>query len=348
MIKTAIVGCGNIFDMHADSIANLENAKLAAVCDIRPERAEYKAKKYAARAFTDYKQMLEKERPDVLHICLPHYLHAPVTEYALRAGVNVLCEKPMALDVGTAEKLAGLARQKKLRYSVVFQCRYNDASQTVKKYLENGSLGRVLHARVTLTWNRANEYYSRSDWKGTWAKEGGGLIINQMIHSLDLADWFIGSVPVKIQAHLANRKHPDIEVEDTAEGLVLYENGAQLVFYGNNNYGCDEPVEIRLLCEKGKVIMSYEEALISLDDGTGIRAVQGDNGIKYANRKDYWGISHYGQIKDFYESIAERRESAMPAENALNIQRLIDGIYEASKFRPVSFGNAGEVNSDRG
>lgn len=333
MLRVAIIGCGNIFTMHATSIVNLPDVTIVGVCDIKKEKVDYQAKKYNTTPYYDYKEMISREKPDVVHICLPHYLHAVVSEYALNNGINVLCEKPMALNYNDACRLVALAEEKKLKYGVIFQCRYNDSSERVKKELESGRLGKILGARVVLTWNRSDDYYSSSDWKGTWEKEGGGLVINQMIHSLDIANWFIDSDIVEVQSDLKNRAHNNIEVEDSAEGIVRYSNGAILMFYGSNNYCCDEPIEIRLLCENGKVVMQYENAKITFNDGEEISVNQQKTEIYYEKRKDYWGDRHISQIQNFYDSVRNNVEPEISGREALKTQKLICEIYNKSGYK---------------
>ena len=292
-IRAAVVGCGNISVMHLDSIAALEEAKLVAVCDIDGVRASAAAEKYHTKAYADYRELIEAERPDVLHICLPHYLHTSVAEDAFRAGVHVLCEKPMSIRYEDAVSAVETAERHGVRYGVVFQCRYNTPSQLVKERIEDGRLGRVRCARSVLTWHRPDHYYGGSDWKGTWEREGGGVIIDQAIHSLDLANWFIDSVPVEVQASLHNRNHREIEVEDTGEGMIRYENGSILSFFAMNNYLVDEPIEIRLVCENGTASLSYDEARISYRDGT-MESVKNrpQQIVSYSGGKPYWGTQH--------------------------------------------------------
>ena len=184
-IRAAVIGCGNISVMHLDSITALDESELVAVCDIKPERAKEAAEKYGTKAYTDYHEMFEKEELDVVHICLPHYLHTVVARDAFRAGIHVLSEKPMSIDYEDAVETVELAEKLNVKYGVIFQCRYNTPSQLVKKRITDGRLGAVKCGRTTLTWYRSDNYYGGSDWKGTWDKEGGGVVIDQAIHSLD-------------------------------------------------------------------------------------------------------------------------------------------------------------------
>ena len=332
MLRVGIVGCGCIFTMHATSCANLKNARLVGVCDIKKDRADAAAKKYGVQAYYDYKEMIDKEKIDLVHVCVPHYLHPIISKYALEHGVHVLCEKPMSIKYEDAVANVRLAEEKGLKYGIIFQCRFNDTSKLIKENIVNGKLGKVLSARVVLTWCKPDSYYALSDWKGTWDKEGGGVIIDQAIHSIDLANWFIDDTPVEVQAHLANRGHSIMEVDDTGEGFIRYKNGATLSFWAMNNYACDDPIEIRLCCENGKAVMSYDEAQISFNDGTVLSVAQQPDGIYYEGGKDYWGFRHIREIADFYDAVENDREPAISGREALKIQKLICDIYDAGRF----------------
>lgn len=332
MLRVGIIGCGNIFTMHATSCSHLENATLIGVCDIKKNRADAAAAKYHVKAYYDYKELIDCEKPDIVHICVPHYLHPVISRYALEHGVNVLCEKPISIRYEDGVENVRIAKENGLKYGIIFQCRYNNASKLVKENLVNGKLGKVISARVVLTWCKPDSYYSLSDWKGTWDKEGGGVIIDQAIHSLDLANWFIDDEPVDVQAHLSNRGHSIMEVDDTGEGFIRYKNGATLAFWAMNNYGCDDPIEIRLLCENGKVVMSYDEARITFHDGQELSTCTQNDGIYYEGGKDYWGFQHIRQIADFYHAVEENRQPQISAEEALKIQKLICQIYEKGRW----------------
>ena len=338
-LKVAVIGCGRISARHLDAARELECAQLAAVCDIKPDRAEDAAERYSAAGYTDYKKMIDEQKPDAVHICLPHYLHTEVAQYALKHGVNVLTEKPMSINYEDAAQTVELAEKCGLKYGVIFQCRYNTTSQLIKKRITDGRLGSVKCGRVALTWNRSDDYYSFSDWKGTWDKEGGGVVIDQAIHSLDLASWFINSDPSEIQSTLHNRNHKLMRVEDTAEGLIKYENGALLGFYTMNTYLINEPIEIRLYCENGTARMSYDDAVIYYNDGT-VETVKNcpQKIVVYDSIKEYWGMQHAVQINQFYKSVLGLEELEITGREALKIQKIICDIYanDDNEFRKKS------------
>lgn len=327
-IKAAVIGCGNISVMHLDSIIALDVAELVAVCDIKESAAVAAADKYHAKVYTDYKEMFAHEDLDVVHLCLPHYLHTVVAKDAFRQGIHVLSEKPMSIHYKDAEEAVVLAEQCNVKYGVIFQCRYNTPSQVVKSRIVDGKLGKVKCGRSTLTWHRPDDYYGKSDWKGTWDKEGGGVIIDQAIHSIDLANWFIDSKPLEVQATLHNRNHKGMVVEDTGEGLIKYENGCLFAFYAMNNYLVDEPIEIRLVCEHGTVRLSYNEAVIQYNDGT-VEFVknQPQKIVSYTGGKTYWGTQHAVQINQFYKAVAGLEPLEISGREALKIQKIVCDIY---------------------
>ncbi len=329
MLRVGIVGCGNIFVRHAASAQYLDNAQIVGVCDIKKDRADEKAQKYNCKAYYDYKELIDRKNIDVVHICVPHYLHSVISKYAIEKGVDVLCEKPMSIKYEDAVENVHLAEKLGVKYGIIFQCRYNDSSVFVKKKLEDGTLGKILSARVVLTWCKPDEYYSKSDWKGTWDKEGGGVIIDQAIHAIDLANWFINDEVCDVQVHMANRNHSIMEVDDTAEGFIKYKNGATLGFWAMNNYGCDEMVEIRLCCENGRVIMDYDKAEIIMNDGRRFDSEkEQDPEAVCEGGKVYWGFRHFKQVEQFYNAVETGTQPEISGREALKIQKLVCDIYK--------------------
>ena len=330
-LRVGVIGCGRVSVMHLVSLTAIKEVEIVASCDIKKERADEVAKKYGAKAYYSYEEMLDNEKLDAVHLCLPHYLHSKVACYAFEKGVNVLTEKPMDVDLASAENAVKKAKEKGVLYGVIFQCRYNNSAKLVKRALQSGRLGRIVSARSTLTWTRPDSYYAESDWKGTWDKEGGGVIIDQAIHSIDLVNWMVDSEVKSVSASMANRGHKIVCVEDSAEGLITYDNGAIYGFYCMNNYGCDEPIEIKLYCEKGKVTFGYDDAYIEYFDGEKEEAHQDSNTVEYEGGKDYWGFQHVRQIRQFYNAVLGREKLEISGEEALKTHRLIMEIYSKAK-----------------
>ena len=333
-LKVAVIGCGRVSVMHFVSIAQSSRAELVACCDIKPERANAVANKYGVKAYTDYVALLQNEKLDAVHICLPHYLHSKVACAAFSVGVAVLCEKPMDIDYERAVAAVRYAKEKGVLFGIVSQCRYNNSAQLVKRAVDSGRLGKIISARSTLTWTRSDGYYAESDWKGTWDKEGGGVVIDQAIHSIDLVNWIVNSEVENVSCSMANRGHKIVHVEDSAEGLITYKNGVKYGFYCMNNYGCDELIEIRLYCEKGKVVFDYDDAYIEYNDGTKEEAHQDENTVEYEGGKDYWGFQHARQIEQFYKACLGEEALEISGEEALKTHALIMEIYKKGGMKP--------------
>ncbi|MBO7215136.1 MAG: Gfo/Idh/MocA family oxidoreductase [Clostridia bacterium] len=329
--RVAVIGCGRVSVMHLVSIDAIEEVELVACCDIKKDRADAVANKYGCKSYVSYEEMIEKENLDAVHLCLPHYIHCKVAVYAMQKGVAVLTEKPMDIDYETAENAVLVGEKLGVQFGVISQCRYNNSAKLVKNAVESGKLGKIISARSILTWNRSDDYYSGSDWKGTWDKEGGGVVIDQAIHSIDLVHWIVNSKVESVSCSMANRGHQAVKVEDTAEGFIKYENGAKYAFYCMNNYGKDEPIEIRMLCENGSVVFGYDDAYIYYNDGTVEEAHQNENTVEYEGGKDYWGFQHERQIRQFYKALAGLEPLDISGREALNTHRLIMDIYDIGK-----------------
>ncbi len=332
--KVGIVGCGNIFPMHAYPVTQLETTELVAVCDVKEDRAKAKAKEFGCDHYTDYKEMIDKAGIDVVHICTPHYMHAPIAVYAANAGKHILTEKPMSIKLEDAKAMNEAAKKNGVTLGVIFQNRYNPGSRLIKKTLDDGTLGRIFSGKLSVTWDRSDEYYSKSDWKGTWDKEGGGVVIDQAIHTMDLMRWFVGSEIEYVDANISNRAHDIIEVEDSAEGVVKYKNGVVTGFYAVNYYTYDAPVELELHCEKGIAKMAADRASVKLNDGREFIADNDPNEtFDYGKVKSYWGVSHVKQIKDFYENVEKGLQPPINGEEAIKTQEMICAIYDSGKTR---------------
>ena len=333
-MKAAIVGCGNIAAVHAKSISRLEGAELLAAADIRPERAEKYTEEYGCRAYGSLEEMLEKERPDVLHICTPHYLHVPMAEYALKRGIHVFCEKP---PVVSEEQLAALERavaEGPGRAGFCFQNRYNPSVLFIRELLSSGKAGKVKGARGIVTWNRGEAYYTQSGWRGRLATEGGGALINQSIHTMDLLGVFLGK-PVSVEAQTANHHLPGvIEVEDMMEAYIRYEDAAAC-FYATTAYTEDAPPLIELSCENMVIRVEDLEVTLLYPDG---RRENPPIDRKQALGKSYWGSGHLDCISDFYRCLQTGERFALDLDGVRDTARLMLAAYRSA-------GNGGRTES---
>lgn len=329
LLRAAIIGMGGISPMHTNALKAI-NIPITAVCDKDPARAEEVANKTGAQAFTDYREMLAAGGFEVLHICLPHFLHAPAAIDAMNAGYHVLCEKPMATTLADAEAMVAASKKTGRTLSIIFQNRYNAAAVLIKNAMNAGELGTIQGGWLRVTWFRDMEYYNAVDWRGRYATEGGGVLINQSIHTFDLMNYFLGA-PLRVSGSISNRAHPEIEVEDVAEGIIFYadHNGGEAVvsFFVNTYHPYNAPVSLEIIGTAGRASMVGEDAAITLNDGTTRTAAADTVAQARFGMKNYWGVSHVKQITAFYESIKKGEPPEITAESALITQRLVNEIY---------------------
>ncbi|RFA32972.1 oxidoreductase [Virgibacillus dokdonensis] len=332
-LRVGIIGCGNIFPMHAQSVLGRDDAKIVAVCDIKEDKVEAKAAKHDCAAYANYLEMFQLEDLDVIHICLPHHLHAPVAIEAAKRKIHILTEKPMSISYADAVAMVEAAEDNNVTLGVIFQNRYNPGSRLIKEMLMNGELGAIKSGKLSVTWDRSDAYYQNSDWKGTWEMEGGGVIIDQAIHTMDLMRWFVNSEIKYVDANISNRAHEIIEVEDAAEGVIAYQNGVVTAFHAINYYSYDAPVEIELHCENGFAKMIADKANVQLNDGR--EFIADHNPLETfhydSGAKGYWGVSHVKQINNFYDSIRDDQTPDITGKEALKTQKMIAAIYESGK-----------------
>lgn len=256
-IKFAIVGCGRIGERHAKHIQNV--GKLQAVCDIKEERADELSKQYSCASYYSLEKMLQTENDvDIVAICTPNGLHAQHSVQALKAGFHVLCEKPMALSVADCGEMLTEAEKANKRLFVVKQNRFNPPIDAVKNLIDEGRLGDILSVQVNCFWNRHEQYYNSSDWKGTLNLDGGTLF-TQFSHFVDIMFWLIGDIE-NAWAITRNQNHHDtIEFEDT--GVVGFEfaNGAiGGLSYTTNSYGGNMEGSITIFGTRGTVKIGGE------------------------------------------------------------------------------------------
>ena len=327
ILGTAIIGCGAIYANHAESVAGSDWSRLYAVCDMDGKRAEDAARRFDCRCFTDYREMLLDSHIDVVHICTPHHLHMQMAVDAMKCGKHVLTEKPMAITVKEAEEMNRVSRETGKVLGVCFQNRYNNTSLRIREVLQSGRAGKIRGAKAIVAWNRPDRYYTESGWRGRLKMEGGGVLINQAIHTLDLIQWFLG-LPEGVKAHVDTRLLEGvIEVEDTADATFTWQNGSSCLFYATNNYVTDSPVELEIICEKAVFRLS-ETLTITYSDGTTERVSEID---RATGEKAYWGCGHKFLIRDFHRKLLEGKAFEPSGEQGIAAVRMIEAIYRASE-----------------
>ncbi|MCL6456553.1 MAG: Gfo/Idh/MocA family oxidoreductase [Gorillibacterium sp.] len=329
-IGAAIIGCGAIFPLHAKAIAELEGVKLVAVVDTVLAKAEEAGATYGCAALTDYQAILDRPDIQVVHVCAPHNLHAEIAIACLKAGKHVLTEKPMAENLEAAYRMVETAEQSRGQLGITFQNRYNDSSVRIKETIDSGVLGKLLCMKGIVTWYRDDAYYRNSPWRGKWTSEGGGVLINQTIHTLDLLQWFGGPISSVKGSVTTDVLDQVIEVEDTAHACIDFANGARGLFYGTNAYLVNSPVELELVFEKGTLIQRRDSLYLWQD---GIETLLTEPSLNPGGEKSYWGMSHGRLIADFYAHVRENKPFWLNGAEGIKALELIFDIYRSASSR---------------
>ena len=238
-MKYALIGCGRIAVNHIKAAVN-NKLDIAAVCDTLPEKMDALLEKFdlqsdgSIKRYTDYKEMIEKEKPELASIATESGIHAEVALYCIDKGVNVIIEKPMAMSMEDADKIIKAAEAKNVKVSACHQNRFNVAIQELRKALEAGRFGKLSHGSIHVRWNRDHGYYDQASWRGTWAQDGGALM-NQCIHGIDLLRWMMGDEIEEIYGATRQQFHDYLEAEDVGMAVVKFKNGAIGTIEGTTN-----------------------------------------------------------------------------------------------------------------
>ena len=252
----AVLGANTVGKTHVQVIPKLANAKLVAVCDQAPEKARSaleRAEQTGIPIYSDVRQMLSKEQIDVLHVATPSGSHEEHCMLAIERGINVICEKPLEIQLDRIDRLIEAADSQKVRLATIYQNRWNDANRAIKQAADEGRFGTIAWAGCFTPWYRPDKYYDDGGWRGTWKLDGGGAIMNQSVHNIDLLQWIAG--PVKsVSAYASSRIHPRIEAEDTCSCALEFESGAFGTIVGTTALFPGMPARLEIGGENGTAI----------------------------------------------------------------------------------------------
>ncbi len=317
-MKSAIIGLGVIAEVHIEVLKNI-GAEITCVCDIDKEKAEkfISAHKVECNIYTDYKKMLENEKIDVVHICTPHYLHAEMCIFALDRDVNVLCEKPLCIKKEEIEQIFNAVEKSKAQLGVCLQNRYSNINMYVKDLISNDKVNDGFGA---VLWCRDKEYYDSGEWRGKWATEGGGAVINQALHTLDLLQWFCG-MPTSVNGSIFNVNHDYIEVEDSARARFVYNSGV-FEFYASISHNNDFAIQMMLITESKRIVITDKNLIINGEP-------MAFETVKTQNVKECYGNGHMSLIADYYDCIKNNRHFEIDAYEGAKVIKLTLGIYES-------------------
>lgn len=357
-VRAAIIGCGNVAHIHAKALQNIKESELVAVHSRSQERAAVFAGQYGARAFTSVSDMIATAKVDVVIICTAHPDHRSPAVEALNAGAHVLVEKPLASSLEDCDAMIQAATRNNRKLGVVSQRRFYAPCQRMKEAIDAGKIGRPMIGSVVMLGWRDQKYYESAAWRGTWDAEGGGVLVNQAPHQLDLFHWFMGDSIDEVYGVWKNINHPYIEVEDTALAIVKFRNGA----IGNIMVSNSQKPGIH-----GKVhIHGGNGASVGTQTEGGAMFIAGMSSIleppyidiwtvpDEENKKEIWrqedeaffktidAVEYYirQQDRDFILAVLNNREPLVTAMDGRRTVQLFTAIYQSSKEnRPVTINN---------
>jgi UDP-N-acetyl-2-amino-2-deoxyglucuronate dehydrogenase len=351
VLSVAIVGCGIIGLNHARAIARHPHLTITALVDAVPEAATALAELVetelgAARPeqFTVLRDALASSPIDLVVICTPSGLHVTLAEEALATGKHVVIEKPLDVSLARAREIAGLAAEASMRglvVSVISQHRFDPASVAVARAAHNGRFGRVTSGIASVAWWRSQQYYDSGQWRGTWELDGGGAVMNQGVHTVDLLVWFLGR-PVEVFAHTALLAHDRVEIEDVAVATVRFESGALGIIHATTAAYPGLSVRLQVHGDRGSAIIDDDqlEYFFAADadadafDPTGAAArnqaaeVVPASEVRGGDRgPDVFITGHLRQYEDIVAAITEGREPGVRVEDALLSLAVVRAIY---------------------
>ena len=318
-MKAAVISIGVIGKVHLEVLARL-NIRVTAVCDTDESKIKdlQGVEKYA-----DYKKMIDEADFDVVHICAPHYLHAEMIVYALKKNKNVLCEKPLCISYKEIDDILEAERNSRGILGVCLQNRYNISSIAVKEYLKDK---KVRSAHGSVSWKRDESYYKSGEWRGKKSTEGGGVLINQALHTLDLMQWLCG-FPSEVYANCENYLHKKvIDVEDTVS--AVFKGEANFDFFATTCASSDLPVMIELKTENDTVLLLPDCAIVNG------KTLALDDNHTFFGKCDY-GHGHNSLIKDFYSCVERGEKFWINGEECAKVMKLIFAVYESNGEKAI-------------
>jgi UDP-N-acetyl-2-amino-2-deoxyglucuronate dehydrogenase len=354
-IRTALVGCGKVGRTHAQALKSLPHSQFVAVCHPRRERAEAFARDFGVNAYSDLATMLSDERVEMLSVCTPHPAHASAVAIAAAHGVHVMVEKPLAPDLADCDRAVAACRAARVKLGVISQRRLYAPVLRLRQAIEAGRIGTPILAELVVLGWRDRAYYESDRWRGSWQGEGGGVLINQTPHQLDLLQWLMGPID-ELAGYWDNYNHPYIEVDDTAVALVRFRNGAlaSLVLsnsqepglYGRIHIHGSNGASVGVQTESGSPFIAGVTAEVEppIND---LWTIKGEEHLlagwqaedrRLAQEVDVMTHYHGLQLADFLEAIDQDREPLVNGEEGRKVVEMVTAIYRSQRdHRSVRF-----------
>jgi UDP-N-acetyl-2-amino-2-deoxyglucuronate dehydrogenase len=355
-VRVGIVGAGLIGQIHAAAVKTLPEAVLTAVCDLVPGKAsEFAAgQSPAPAAFDDLSAMLGAGLVDAVCVCTPHPQHAPVVEACAARGVHAIVEKPFTATLADADRAIAASRQYGTKLSVIFQRRWYPGSRRIRDAIDQGRLGRPILGEAIIEFWRGRDYYELAPWRGRWDTEGGGVIINQAPHMIDLLQWYMGPVE-EVFCYWDNLTHPYVEVEDVAVAVVRFVGGGLGLIKASN---CTDPwlrYGVRITGSIGATAeISYNNGYEAGPNFTWTLPGEEANVARWLAEEQAMGLKefpdfHALQIGEFLGAIREDREPAVAGEEGRKTVEIIEAMYRSGQTgAPVRFPVPAETTLVRG
>jgi len=360
----AILGCGKVAHLHAKAVQNLKNARLAGVWSRTPKTAIMFAAQYGTTFYAEIKDLVKREKIDLVIVCTPHPFHLhPVLE-AAKAGANILVEKPLASTLEDSDKMIEACKNAGVKLGVISQRRWYAPVKRVKDAIEAGKIGKPVFGTINMLGWRDKKYYDADEWRGNWKMEGGGVLVNQAPHQLDILLWFMGEID-EVFGLWKNLNHPYIEVEDTAVAIIKFKNGAigNIIVSNSQKPGIFGKVHVH----------GQNGASVGVQTDGGAMFIAGVPGYIEPPINDIWTIegeekllekwkdadsAHFNsidpmvfymerQIEDFLEALDNNREPLVTGEDGRRTVELFTAIYRSTRDnKPVKFPLQPENGSD--
>ncbi|QEH38798.1 Glucose--fructose oxidoreductase precursor [Aquisphaera giovannonii] len=348
-VRTALVGCGKVGRIQAQALRSLDTSEFVAACDPDPARAAAFAEEFGVRPFTDLRELLRDGGAEAVSICTPHPQHAAPAVLAAEAGAHVLVEKPLAASVDDCDAMIAAAARAGVKLGVISQRRWFEPVRRMKRAIDEGKIGRPVLGGFTMYSWRDEAYYRSDPWRGRWDTEGGGVLINQSPHMLDLLLWLMGDDVAEVSAYWSNLNHPYVEVEDTVVASIRFARGGLGSIVSSLSQKPGIHTKVHIHGESG--------ASVGVETDRGATFIAGMTAIAEPPLNDIWTVpgeerelarfeaedraqfaavdatSHYHrlQIEDFLRSVIDDRPPAVTAEDGRRVVALIDAIYRSGR-----------------
>jgi len=341
-LRFGIVGYGVIGELHARAIHSLPDAQLIAVTDTTPEKIRKLAEEHSVTPYSNAQEMYANEQLDIVNICTPSGMHGEHAIEAMRAGCHVIVEKPMEITLVAIEKMLRVQQETGRKLAVISQHRFDSATQQVRKLVDEQAFGRLVLGNAIIPWWRSQKYYDSGAWRGTWELDGGGVLMNQSIHSIDLLQWLMGHVK-SIYAYTDTRVHR-METEDVAVAVLRFANGAVGTIAATTGAYPGVGTRIEIYGDRGSAVIDNNKLgylHLARDDSEEVGPYGGAKPQSHAgNSTGMTGAAdpaaiafdtHALQIADMMRAVRKNETPLLDGNGARHPVEIILGIYESAR-----------------